>query len=433
MAPVRDADGNLVGRAVPYNATNPATPLEGAAVPGPIRTADGDPVGRTALYQVSGGVATPITDLGGTAAEQVTAQPPIVATPSGDNVELTLTTDQAGAVPLLDGTGLIKLSQMPISGLNYHGNWDASTNTPTLADGAGTAGDMYRVHVAGAQDLGSGSITFDVGDLVVYEGAIWQKFAAATGVISVNGQTGAVSLTYSDLPGIPITRQSGTIALILDNEDLIWPSDIATGKIRLYNSTPGSNNTFYGLGIANQTFIYQVDGSGSVHKFQSVDDSDNAVELFDISTDGGVVSYLDLHMSEKKIINLGNPTSPRDATNKQYVDQAVAGVGGGHLTVETHTDGNDVSPTPDSATVQLIDATAATATVVVNLPDSTDNTPAGKVFTIKRLDGSANGITIDGGEGNIDGAASQGLADQWSWKTIVFDGTNWNIIASGGS
>ena len=53
------------------------------------------------------------------------------------------------------------------------GEWNASTNTPTLADGTGVQGDSYRVSVAGTQDLGSGSNDYKVGDYVYYDGSVY--------------------------------------------------------------------------------------------------------------------------------------------------------------------------------------------------------------------------------------------------------------------
>jgi len=56
------------------------------------------------------------------------------------------------------------------------GAWDASTNTPTLANGVGTNGWVYRANVAGTVDFGAGDIVFEIGDLAVYNGTIWEKF-----------------------------------------------------------------------------------------------------------------------------------------------------------------------------------------------------------------------------------------------------------------
>jgi hypothetical protein len=57
----------------------------------------------------------------------------------------------------------------------YVGTWSASSNSPTLADGVGAKGFYYVVSAAGTQNLGSGSIDFQVSDWVIYNGTIWQK------------------------------------------------------------------------------------------------------------------------------------------------------------------------------------------------------------------------------------------------------------------
>lgn len=77
--------------------------------------------------------------------------------------------------PLNSGTGKIDATYLPTSGDTPKGEWNASSNSPTLADGSGVAGDYYDVTTAGSQDLGSGSITFTVGDVVKYNGSTWYK------------------------------------------------------------------------------------------------------------------------------------------------------------------------------------------------------------------------------------------------------------------
>ena len=62
------------------------------------------------------------------------------------------------------------------------GDWNASTNSPGLTDGSGTTNQYYRVSVAGTQDLGSGSITYAVGDYVKYSGSVWYKTTQPIGV-----------------------------------------------------------------------------------------------------------------------------------------------------------------------------------------------------------------------------------------------------------
>ena len=103
-------------------------------------------------------------------------------------------------VATLDAGGKVPVTQLPNSVMEYLGAWDASSNTPTLADGIGNAGDVYRVSVAGTQNLGSGPQTFDVGDFVIYNGTIWQWSGGSDAVVSVNGQQGIVTLDSDDIP-----------------------------------------------------------------------------------------------------------------------------------------------------------------------------------------------------------------------------------------
>ena len=85
-----------------------------------------------------------------------------------------------------------------IGGSIYKGTWNASTNTPTLASGVGTAGNYYIVSVAGTTNL-DGITDWQVGDWAIFQGSVWQKVDNTDAVVSVNGFTGAVSLTTSNI------------------------------------------------------------------------------------------------------------------------------------------------------------------------------------------------------------------------------------------
>jgi len=105
----------------------------------------------------------------------------------------------ANGVASLDGSGRVPASQLPSGTTSYVGTWNASTNTPALANGTGTAGSYYIVNVAGTQNLGAGSVNYAVGDNVIYNGTIWDRIPNSGGVTSVNGQTGSVVLTTSNI------------------------------------------------------------------------------------------------------------------------------------------------------------------------------------------------------------------------------------------
>ena len=105
----------------------------------------------------------------------------------------------ANGVASLDSTGRVPYAQMPESAMNLLGLWDASTNTPTLADGTGSQGDFYIVSVGGTVDFGHGDIVFYANDRVIYIDGEWARLPAGT-VISVNGKIGAVELDAEDIP-----------------------------------------------------------------------------------------------------------------------------------------------------------------------------------------------------------------------------------------
>jgi hypothetical protein len=85
-----------------------------------------------------------------------------------------------------------------IGALNFKGTWDAATNTPTLVSSVGAKGDYYYVSVAGNTDL-NGITDWQVTDLAVFNGSVWQKIDNTDQVVSVNGQIGAVVLTAANV------------------------------------------------------------------------------------------------------------------------------------------------------------------------------------------------------------------------------------------
>jgi|GEM_PF-5489955 hypothetical protein len=115
----------------------------------------------------------------------------------------------ANGVATLDAGGKVPVSQLPNSVMEYQGAWNASTNTPSLSDGTGNAGDVYRVSVAGTPTGFSDpsmSTAFAVGDFVIYSGSVWQKAPASDAVISVFGRQGVVTAQSGDYSASQITN-----------------------------------------------------------------------------------------------------------------------------------------------------------------------------------------------------------------------------------
>jgi hypothetical protein len=137
-----------------------------------------------------------------------TGTTPMTASATIPNTDITglgtASTKDAGAangVATLDAGGKVPVSELPaavLGALSYQGTWDASTNTPTLTSSVGTKGYYYVVSVAGNTNL-NGITDWLVGDWAVYNGTVWQKVDNTETVTSVNGQTGAVSLTTTNI------------------------------------------------------------------------------------------------------------------------------------------------------------------------------------------------------------------------------------------
>jgi hypothetical protein len=85
-----------------------------------------------------------------------------------------------------------------VGGVTFQGVWNASTNTPTLTSSVGTKGYYYIVDVAGSTNL-NGITDWKIGDWAIYNGTTWDKVDNTDAVSSVNGFTGAVSLTTANI------------------------------------------------------------------------------------------------------------------------------------------------------------------------------------------------------------------------------------------
>lgn len=85
-----------------------------------------------------------------------------------------------------------------VGGVTYQGVWNATTNTPSISSSVGSKGQYYVVSVAGSTSI-DGISDWRVGDWIIYNGSTWDKVDNTDAVSSVNGYTGAVSLTTSDI------------------------------------------------------------------------------------------------------------------------------------------------------------------------------------------------------------------------------------------
>jgi hypothetical protein len=155
-----------------------------------------------------------------------------------DNSTYQVTSDKAqpNGYASLDSNGKVPLTQINdalIGNVNYQGLWNASTNTPTLANppSSGTKGYYYIVSTAGT----FAGISFEVGDWIISNGSAWQKVDNTDAVSSVFGRTGNVVAANGDY----------TTAQVTESGNLYYTDGRARGALSFaagsgaYNSSTG--------------------------------------------------------------------------------------------------------------------------------------------------------------------------------------------------
>ena len=154
----------------------------------------------------------------------------------------TLNAGVANGAATLDAGGTIPLSQIPASiqgGVSYQGTWNATTNTPTLTSSVGTKGYYYVVSVAGSTNL-NGISDWKIGDWAIFNGTAWEKIDNTDAVTSVNGYTGTVVLTNTDISGFGTmsTQNANSVAITGGTESGVTHSGDIIGTFLDY--TPGA-------------------------------------------------------------------------------------------------------------------------------------------------------------------------------------------------
>lgn len=170
-----------------------------------------------------------------------------------------------GVAPL-DSGGKILVANLPASilgAVTYEGTWDASTNTPTLPDPTASKGFYFVVTTAGTQF----GITFTVGDWVISNGVAWQKVDATATVTSVNGKTGALTVTSSDVNALNLTTGGTVAGATTFSVPVTVPNGVAATDTTnlsqvqsLIAAAPGSGGTVTSINVAVPSILTSAGG-----------------------------------------------------------------------------------------------------------------------------------------------------------------------------
>ena len=174
----------------------------------------------------------------------------------------------ANGIASLGADGKLAASQIPASltgAVVFKGTWNASTNTPTLIDGTGSAGWQYAISTGGTRNLGSGSVTYVAGDYVIYNGTIWQRIPASSVAAAgtLTGATLASNVLSSSLTSVgtllnlsvtntitgSVSGNAGTVTSGVytsgSYSDPAWITSLAASKVGLGNVTNESKATMF--------------------------------------------------------------------------------------------------------------------------------------------------------------------------------------------
>lgn len=148
-----------------------------------------------------------------------------------------------------------------VGGVNYQGAWNASTNLPALTSSVGTKGYYYVVTTAGTTSL-NGINDWKLGDWVIFNGSTWDKVDNTDSVISVNGFTGAISLTTDNISEgssnlyYTNTRARGAISLTTTGTSGAATYSSSTGVLNIPQYQSVLTNPVTGTGSNGQVTFF---------------------------------------------------------------------------------------------------------------------------------------------------------------------------------
>ena len=226
------------------------------------------------------------------------------------------------------GSALAPGEQDSTQASNYLGNWDASTNTPTLVNGTGVAGQFYICTVAGTCDFGAGSITFEENDWVVYTGTAWVINTAEGSLI--NDDTIDTQLTWSS------HKINGQINGLLDDNFTDTKTTWSSAKIQQAINTGTPEDVYIYKGEIEELPESAV--LGNVYKCNNVLYWWNGTEFEPFESIRGISVNGTAQTITNGNVDITVPTKTSDLTNDSgFIDKTVNDLDNYYTESETDT------------------------------------------------------------------------------------------------
>jgi hypothetical protein len=333
----------------------------------------------------------------------------------------------ADGVATLDLGGKVPIAQLPNSIMEFQGGWDASTNTPTLSDGTGDTGDVYRALAAGTQNLGSGPQTWDIGDWVMYNGATWEKSPATDAVVSVNGYTGIVILPANNTELGYLSGVTSSVQTQLNNKATVQLDNLSSTAINA-NLIPASDATInLGSSALRMAQVNTQYGSTQYIDFTNVAGTD-----YFGSVGGDQYSTYDMTIESYLAPGVGaNANGLQVRSQKPMVIETygpIAATPSSDLTIKTGPSPNTV--TTGSVYIQSGNTSGAVSSGTIDIFSGTSGTTTGpiSIYTGDPSGGTSGSMNIWTGSGE-----SSGNVVIYSGDATDTTGTSGNLNLSTGT
>ena len=187
-------------------------------------------------------------------------------------VELNVITTDDNYLVVNKGTEDAKKVKIPLI-RGFLGDYNASTNTPSLSNGTGLKGDTYNVSVAGSWDFGNGAVSLIVDDIIYYNGAKWVKLTQ-TQISDIVGLQDA--LNNIDATRVAVDSTNFQVLTETDDQALWEEADSALLKARGTELLGGTGLVTFTIGttvfsvspaegqIKDSTGYYPISFSGAI-------------------------------------------------------------------------------------------------------------------------------------------------------------------------
>ena len=189
-------------------------------------------------------------------------------------------------IATLDGADKLTSSQDPSQSVSYLGGHDMVANSPALADGSGTAGDTYYVTNPGTRNYGSGNITAQEGDALVYSGSVWQLVEGIANILD-GISTASTARTTLEVNSIGEDAQANALkttapALYFDgSSSVVTVAD--DDKLSFSNGVddlPASFSAWVKIGDATNFYVASKNDGSAVREYTFGCNSSNKLSLY---------------------------------------------------------------------------------------------------------------------------------------------------------